>query len=467
VYSSWCDAQKLWNQKQHTQTLQDLARRMPAQYVGAEQLVRALGGLPLALDQAGAYIEETRCSLPAYLELFRARRVTLLRQRGERAPAHPESVAATFTLAITATAGHHPAVWDLLRVCALLQPDAIPEELFHQGAEHLGETLAAVVRDLLDWDRVVGSACSYSLLHQQPEEQTLPMHRLLLVVLLDTMGEQEQEQWGRRVIEVLEAAFPGVLPSTEYAIWQRGERLLLHALLCLQRPGTEESYALASLGCKAAHYLRARGRYVEAEPLYQRMLRIREQVQGSDHLDVATSLNNLASLYLDQGRYTAAEPLYLRCLPVLEQALGPEHPLVAPVLNNLALVFHEQGSEEEAEPLYQRALHILEQVLGPEHPETAQALNNLANLCRGQGRDAEAELLYQRALHIGEQSQGGGRPEIAMSLVGLASLCRDQGKYTEARQFYQRALSFCKQHPGEQHPDTAQVLHDLAILHQK
>src|ERR1019366_1948146 len=135
------------------------AERMPAQSAAASELVTVLGGLPLALDQAGAYLEETHCALPAYLNLFRNQRATLLQQRGEGTREHPASVATTFTLAIATTAQRHPAIWDLLRVCALLQPDAIPEELFRQGAEHLGTALEAACRDDLEWNRVVAMAC--------------------------------------------------------------------------------------------------------------------------------------------------------------------------------------------------------------------------------------------------------------------------------------------------------------------
>src|SRR5229473_6547455 len=99
-----------------SEQVRQLAAQMSSQYAAAAELVIAMGGLPLALDQAGAYIEETKCSLPAYLELFRTRRATMLQQRGEGSRHHPESVATTFTLAITATAERHPTVWDLLRI---------------------------------------------------------------------------------------------------------------------------------------------------------------------------------------------------------------------------------------------------------------------------------------------------------------------------------------------------------------
>ncbi|MBO0795002.1 MAG: tetratricopeptide repeat protein, partial [Ktedonobacteraceae bacterium] len=63
---------------------------------------------------------------------------------------------------------------------------------------------------------------------------------------------------------------------------------------------------------------------------------MRERILGSEHPDVAASLNGLVALYGEQGQYEEAEPLARRVLRIREQALGPEHPEVARPLNNLA-----------------------------------------------------------------------------------------------------------------------------------
>ena len=108
----------------------------------------------------------------------------------------------------------------------------------------------------------------------------------------------------------------------------------------------------------------AQGNYGAAEPLYQRALAIREKALGSVHPDVAESLNNLAFLYQTQGNYGAAEPLfkyraaeslYQRALVIREKALGPVHPTVATSLNNLASLYQDQGNYGAAEPLFKRA----------------------------------------------------------------------------------------------------------------
>jgi tetratricopeptide (TPR) repeat protein len=64
-----------------------------------------------------------------------------------------------------------------------------------------------------------------------------------------------------------------------------------------------------------------RGRYAEAEPLHRRSLGIKERTVGRDDPPVATSLNNLAHLYMRQGRYADAEPVFKRSLAIRESAL--------------------------------------------------------------------------------------------------------------------------------------------------
>ena len=61
----------------------------------ALSLTHKLGGLPLALDQAGAYIEATGCGLQEYEQLYEAHHLALLQERRSRMPDHPDGVAAT------------------------------------------------------------------------------------------------------------------------------------------------------------------------------------------------------------------------------------------------------------------------------------------------------------------------------------------------------------------------------------
>jgi NB-ARC domain len=66
-----------------------------ADRTAAEAIVQEMDGLPLALDQAGAFIEETGCSVSDYLDRYRQRQELLLKRRGGPGKDHPESVATT------------------------------------------------------------------------------------------------------------------------------------------------------------------------------------------------------------------------------------------------------------------------------------------------------------------------------------------------------------------------------------
>jgi len=378
----------------------------------AKELVEELGGLPLALDQAGAYIEETQCRLTDYQNLYHQQRAKLLKTRGGLLDDHSKSVATTWLISFKRVKKKNAPATDLLRFCAYLAPDAIPEEVITRGAEHLGPSLQRVAGDPFALNQAIAALSAYSLIRRNRTEKTVSLHRLVQAVLRDSMTAKADKEWKQRTVLAVNEACPNVRDVTQ---WDACEQWLPHALVCAdwieqeQMMESEPARLLYSIG----DYLDERKRYREAEPLYRRALAIREQVLGPEHSTTAMSLYSLGRLCQAQGRFEEAEPLYQRALTIFEQVLGPEHPTTAGSLNALARLYKDEGKYEQAEPLYRRALTIREQVLGPEHPTTARSLTNLAGLYRVQGRYEEAEPLYQRALTIYEQVLGPEHPDTA------------------------------------------------------
>jgi tetratricopeptide (TPR) repeat protein len=418
----------------------------------AREITGEAAGLPLALDQAAAYIEETPSTPAKYLKLYRTEGAVLRGRRGSLATEH-DSVTITFSLAFAQVEKANPAAADLIRVCAFLAPDAIPEEIFTQAGKELGEPLEQAAGKPLAWDAAVEAAGRFRLIHRNVANDTLDIHRLVQEVLKDGMDAPTRRVWAERVVQALNEVFPDV----EFQDWAQCERLIPHAIAAgrLVEDLGLDSLAAARLLDQSGHYLDDHARYAEAEPLYQRSLAILEKALGPDHPDTATSLNNLAVLYDNQGRYAEAEPLYQQALVILEEVLGPDHPNTARNLDNLATLYDSQGRHMEAEPLLQRALAILEKTMGPGDPDTASSVNNLAVLYDGQGRYAEAEPLYQRALAIREKALGPAHPDTASSVNNLAVLYDSQGRYAEAEPLYQRALAIREKALGPDHPDTA------------
>ncbi|MBA2286452.1 MAG: helix-turn-helix transcriptional regulator [Ktedonobacteraceae bacterium] len=479
---------------------------LPDQRAAAEAIVTEMDFLPLALDQAGAYIDEVGCSLLVYLELYRAHRVELLRRRGHVPGDHPESVFTTWSLNFQRIEQANAAAGELLRLCAFLDPDAIAEELLSEGSAALGPLLCHTAADALALNEAIKELRTFSLVQRDPEARVLRIHRLVQAVLRDAMGGEERRRWAERAVRATSMVFP---ENAEIANRLRCQRYLPHAQACsvliqehafvfaeaawlLQRTanylyevalykqaeplyqqalhiweqtlGPEHPDAVCSLNGLATLY-RIQGKYARAEALFQQAIRLREQALGSEHPDVAHPLRELGVLYLQQGKYEQAEVLYQRVLSIREQALGSEHPDVAHPLNNLAILYDKQGKYEQAEVLYQRVLRLREQALGPEHPDVAQALNNLAILYNKQEKYEQAEALYQRALSIWEQAVGPEHPNVAHPLNNLGDLYRVQERYEQAEPLLQRALHIWEQALGSEHPNVAHPLNNLGDIY--
>ena len=346
----------------------------PTERDAARDLAAELGYLPLALEQAAAYMVEHEELFSIYLAAYRALRLKLLEKMGPVAGDYPETVRTTWKRSFDAVAVASPASIALLRLSAFLAPDAIPYELIVEGAAVLGEPLASALASPPGSDfalnEILTPLARHSLVRRDPEARTYSVHRLVQAVLLDELAAATRKDLAERVVKALDQTFP----DGKYASWPRCARLKPHALAAR---GWIESEDLrvpeaARLLHQAGFYLLFRARYAEAEPLFRRALVICEQALGPDHPHMATSLNNLAGLLHAQGRLAEAESLYRRALAICEQALGPDRPETAICLNGLAGLLYTQGRSAEAEPLYRRALAIWETKLDPEHPQTAK-----------------------------------------------------------------------------------------------
>jgi nucleoside phosphorylase len=166
-----------------------------ADATAARAISKALGGLPLALDQAGAYLEETHCGLVAYQNLLHSQPSLLLKRRGSSGYDYPAAVTTTWSLSFAKVELQNPAAAEILRCCAFLHPDAIPEELFTKGAAHLGTELRKMGRDPLAFDEAVHTLLSYSLIRRDASMATLSIHRLVQVVLRNTLPIKDRKRW--------------------------------------------------------------------------------------------------------------------------------------------------------------------------------------------------------------------------------------------------------------------------------
>jgi tetratricopeptide (TPR) repeat protein len=441
------------------------AQSDPAEKKAAEHLAAELGYLPLALEQAAAYITAKMARFQDYLAGYLKQRLALLNKAQPKTGEYPDSVASTWALNFQEVE-KDPVAADILRVSAYLSPDAIPLELLSSGASQLGPVLAgtlATAEDPLVLNEALEPLTRYSLIGRDVDAQTYSMHRMVQEVVKDQVGIERQAQWAERVVRAVAQSFP----QASHLTWTRCERYIPHVLLCTaQIDHWSMTFPEArNLLYQAGHYFYQRGQFWEAEPLWNSALAMCERVLGPEHPETLSSLNSLAVLYQNQGKYERAAPLYQRALTTRERVLGPEYPDTTQTLYNLANLYQNQGKYERAEPLYQRALEASERVLGPEHPDTLNILNNLAELYRNQGKYEQAEPLIQRALATRERVLGPEHPDTLGTVNNLTNLYWSQGKYEQAEPLYQRGLEASERVLGPEHPETLKSLNNLATLY--
>ncbi len=418
----------------------------------ADTLADALGDLPLALEQAGAYMDATRRSLPDYLKMFTARKNELWDRAGPP-PDYPDTVATTWNIAFDEVRQLSPSGADLLNLCAFLAPDDIPVELLNSGVQYLPESLTAVASDPLAFDDAVDPLRRYSLVEITAE--TISVHRLVQAVTRDRLDEDEIKKWAEAAVRIVNKAFP--FKSDDVGTWPVCSRLLPHALAAAEHAEALDvaSDSTGRLLNQTGLYLKGRAQFAEAKEMFEQALAIDEAAYGPDHPDVAIDVNNLGLILKDLGDLEGAKKMFERSLAIDEAAYGPDHPQVAIYVSNLGLVLQDLGGLEDAKKMHERSLAIGEAVYGPDHPQVAIYVNNLSLVLQDLGDLEGAKKMFERSLAIDEAAYGPDHPTVAISVNNLGFVLKDIGDLEGAKKMYERALVIGEAAYGPDHPQVA------------
>jgi hypothetical protein len=259
------------------------AQSEQAEQQAAAQLAAELGYLPLALEQAAAYLAAKRARFQDYLTSYQRQHLALLNKAQPRTGDYPASVASTWALNFQEVE-KAPVAADILRVSAFLSPEGIPLELLSAGASQLGPLLAgalATTEDPLALNEALEPLTRYSLIRLDVDAQTYSIHRMVQEVVKGQMGVAQQAQWAERVVRAVEQSFPEVSHLT----WTRCERYIPHALLCAAQIDrwSMTFWEARNLLYEAGDYFYQRGQFWEAEPLWNSALAMCERVLGQEH----------------------------------------------------------------------------------------------------------------------------------------------------------------------------------------
>jgi len=427
----------------------------------AAAVARELDGLPLALEQAGAYIARHHIGFSDYLELLKGSRKRLLTEGSKGGTGYQMTVATTWLVSEEQLC---PLARAILQIAAFLAPDEIPRALFIGNSKTLAEAITLLTPEnspsnpepleRLAINEALAQLADHSLM--ELEADTFACHRLLQAVLWDRLPPDARKSWGQVAVRLVNAYAPP--EPQDVRTWSVWNQLRPHVIKLLSRIGDDANSNAAKLMNELGLHLDAKALFDEAEPFYRRALDIDEKSVGLEHPQVAVSLTNLAQLLQATNRMAEAEPLMRRALVIDEKSFGPDHPKVAIRLSSLARLLHATKRMAEAEPLMRRALVIDEKHFGSEHPDVARDLNNLAQLLQATNRMAEAEPLMRRTLVIVEKSFGPDHPSVAICLNNLGQLLQDKKRLSAAGPLARRAADIMIRSLGFEHPNSQIML---------
>jgi tetratricopeptide (TPR) repeat protein len=474
------------------QALAFLQARLPHESESALlALTLALDGLPLALEQACAYLGNNHISVTDYIDRVMQLGNDIALLGREDSDDCAKSVLVTLSLAFDRLSAPAQA---LLQLCGYLAPEPVPEYVFTEELDNLPESLQAAGQDQFLWRDTVAeleryALCQAPLLMQADflgnngvQQRCLVLHRLTQTaarawlgagtgagsgagtdVATDTSAVRPGFDAFRHVIMLLSGVFPAKPSQPEH--WPRCRSLMPHVqrLAAFYAKANVEPQYYASLLAQLAVYLTYGPALLPETLRLERLaLAIRQTALGEDHPDTLESMNNLAFTLWQQGDLPGARLLEEKTLDIQRSVLGEDHPDTLTSMSNLATTLSHQSDLPGARLLQEKTLAIRRRVQGEEHPETLISMNNLAETLRQQGDLPGAQRLQEKTLDICRRVQGEDHPATLTAMNNLAATLGQQGDLPGARLLHEKALASRRRVLGEDHPDTLRSKKNLA-----
>lgn len=360
----------------------------------AQSIALVMGGLPLALNQAASYIEETGCGLAGYLRLIEAQLAKMLKVNDRALIGdHHTSVTATWTLSFEKIKQNNAAAAELLYLCAFLSAEKIYEEFIIESAPALDSVLQTVATDPIELHWAIAELRKYSLLRTDPDSGALSIHRLVQTVIQDTMDEETRRCWAERTIKAVNQAFPQVEVARWHETWSKCQRYYpqADASIALIQQWKFTGNEVSQLLNKTGKYLEERTQFSDAERLYHYAIELDREFYGNLHSKIVKDMSNIALLYERQGKYENAEKKYREALLIYDKIDTKQYDLA--IFRNYITLLQKMEREREAEDWKRRVKDM--------HPEQAPLLGRRTPI-----NDNDERIIYngdwQTRIHEGD-----------------------------------------------------------------
>ncbi|WP_285606638.1 tetratricopeptide repeat protein [Actinokineospora globicatena] len=298
-----------------------------ADLTDAKTLCAELGWLPLAIEQAAAYLGQTKIIPTAYLDLLARYPARMFATTAEGADA-TRTMARVWHLTLDRLADT-PLAMAILQVLAWWAPESIPRDFL------------TTMADTPDINDALGRLSAYSMITLTAN--TIDIHRLVQAVTrtpdpTDHHRAPDDIATARDLATtVLANAVRGLDPRLP-PDWPEYQTVLPHAQALLDHTTPEDDtiptcHLLSHLG----NYLDGQGETTSAIAHHTRDAHSSNRILGPNHPNTLVSSNNLAYTYRAAGHLDRAIALFEEALSTSERALGVDHPITKLIRTNLAI----------------------------------------------------------------------------------------------------------------------------------
>ncbi len=436
-----------------------LMRRVPGLSAdGAARIGAQLGHLPLAVEQAAAWLRATGQTADAYLELLDKQLANVL---DYDSPAdYSETVARTWDLSFEQLNRSSHAAGRMLQLCAFFAPAPISLDLIYgDQMAHLLADYDRPPRDKVGLGRLVGELSRFALARIDQANSTLEVHRLVQAVIRSRMALIEQEQARRDVHRILTAARPDG-GTEDRGNWPRFDRILPHV---------QASHAVESDDEATWHLLTELVRYQWRRNRFEQALTLGTELQGKwvtklgpDHPQYLYLQSQLANVLRSQGHYKKAQEKDDWVLRRQRQILGENHLQTLITAGGLAADLRALGKFKEALALDQETYERLV-LLDARHPRTLSAANNLAVSCRLVGDFRRARELDTNTLAARAALLGPDQPDTLLSTAYLAQDLREAGDFRQSAELLKETLDKYERLIGGKTLEALRIAKSLAV----
>lgn len=434
----------------------------------ARRLADRLGGLPLALATAGAYLRHSAWTFEQYLSEYEKRW-----NIGSRRPIflpdyQNRTLYTTWDLSYQRLKADDPEAAEMLKLLAYFGRQSVWFELFQGGAgDHLPDWLRTVIRNSVTFDSTMVTLVEYCFVEVQARTQMYSMHSYIHDWTLYGLNPGV-EQWSYWyvfdcVAEPVRNTYDELLRHLSFARYVTHALRLTHIKFNQIFEEIDQSRVLDAE--RIARLLSMQIQFNSSVSLLSRIVLWKERTLGASDMDTLATINDLGNTYINQGRLVEAEQLFSRALAGFEEERGPDHPSTLTGVLNLAGAYNEQGKLVEAEQLYRQVLVRSERALNPDDELFLSTVHNLGMCLRDQGRLVEAEETLLRALAGRTALYGPHHIKTLSTVNSLGDVYKEQGRLAEAEPMYRRALSGRKKALGADHLAALDTVHSLGLLY--